>query len=419
MSDTNLVKTQNRWLVVIAAIIMELALGALYMWGGAFVGKIETMSGWDSQSAQLPFSVGVIAFALMVIIAGRYKEKIGTRNLLLLSASIMGGGYILGGLLPVSPLVTTLTIGAIAGAGSGLAYALPVSVGTKWFPDKKGLVVGLSMAGFGAGSLIWIYAADILFEVMKLDIGMIWIIYGICYAVMIGFSYIFLYDPPEGYTVPGYEAKVSNGEVIADSVDFKDMEMIRTPQFYFIFFAFMIGAAAGLMVIGIAKVWPTDVLQEAGFSAVEAAAAATFAAGVMYPLFNGLGRIGYGALNDKIGWKKSLLIMNSLQAVFMFLSLFFISTPITLWIVMAILAANYGGNFSLFPTATDNLWGSKNLAANYGLVFFAYGIGGLLGPNIGGFFRNSGQQETAIILSGIMLIASVVLIWFTEKPKKN
>ena len=119
------------------------------------------------------------------------------------------------------------------------------------------------------------------------------------------------------------------------------------------------------MVIGIAKVWPTDVLQEAGFSAVEAAAAATFAAGVMYPLFNGLGRIGYGALNDKIGWKKSMLIMNSLQAVFMFLSLFFISTPITLWIVMAILAANYGGNFSLFPTATDNLWGSKNLAANY------------------------------------------------------
>jgi OFA family oxalate/formate antiporter-like MFS transporter len=96
-----------------------------------------------------------------------------------------------------------------------------------------------------------------------------------------------------------------------------------------------------------------------------------------------------------------------------------VSTPITLWIVMAILAANYGGNFSLFPTATDNLWGSKNLAANYGLVFFAYGIGGLLGPNIGGFFRDAGQQEIAIILSGIMLVISVVLIWFTEKPKKN
>jgi OFA family oxalate/formate antiporter-like MFS transporter len=419
MSDNNLVKTQNRWLVVIAAIVMELALGALYMWGGAFVGKIELISGWDKQSAQLPFSVGVIAFALMVIFAGRYKERIGTRNLILLSASVMGGGYIIGGLLPISPLVTTLTIGAIAGAGSGLAYALPVSVGTKWFPDKKGLVVGLSMAGFGAGSLIWIYAADILFDVLKLEIGIIWIVYGICYALMIGFSYIFLYDPPAGYTVPGYEPPVAKVGSSAENIDFEDMEMLRTPQFYLIFLTFMIGAAAGLMVIGIAKVWPKDVLEAAGFSAIEAAAAATFAAGVMYPLFNGLGRIGYGALNDRIGWKKSMLIMNSVQAVFMFLSLFLISTPITLWIVMAVLAANYGGNFSLFPTATDNLWGSKHLAANYGLVFFAFGIGGLLGPNIGGIFRNSGQQEIAIVISGVMLIISVILIWFTEKPTKN
>ena len=213
MSDNTLVKTQNRWLVVVAAIVMELALGALYMWGGAFVGTLETMAGWDAQSAQIPFSVGVIAFALMVIFAGRYKEKIGTRNLILLSASIMGGGYILGGLLPVDPLITTLTIGVIGGAGIGFAYALPVSVGTKWFPDKKGLVVGLSMAGFGAGSLIWIYAADPLFQIF--DIGMIWIIYGICYALMIGFSYFFLYDPPEGYSVPGYEAQVAAGGVKA------------------------------------------------------------------------------------------------------------------------------------------------------------------------------------------------------------
>jgi len=418
MSDDNLVKTQNRWLVVIAAIVMELALGALYMWGGAFVDKLEEAPyNWDSASAQIPFSAAVIAFALMVIFAGRYKEKIGTQNLILISASIMGGGYILGGLLPISPFTTTLAIGVIAGAGSGFAYALPVSVVTSWFPDKKGLVVGLSMAGFGVGSLIWIYAADPLFKF--LSIGQIWILYGICYALMIGFSYFFLYDPPKGYTVPGWEPQVTTDGTSIDIVDFADKEMLRTPQFYLIFVTFMIGAAAGLMVIGIAKVWPTDILQTVGFSEVEAKAAALFAAAAVYPLFNGLGRIGYGALNDKIGWKKSMLIMNGTQGIFMFLSLILISNPITLWIVMAILAANYGGNFSLFPTATDNLWGTKNIAANYGLVFFAYGIGGLLGPNIGGFFRNAEAQEIAIILAGVMLIISVILIWFVEKPKKN
>ena len=417
MSDSNLVKTQNRWLVVIAAIVMELALGALYMWGGAFVGKIESMTGWDAQLAQIPFSAAVITFALVVIFAGRYKEKIGTQNLILLSASIMGGGYILGGLLPISPFTTTLAIGIIAGAGSGFAYALPVSVVTSWFPDKKGLVVGLSMAGFGVGSLIWIYAADPLFNF--LSIGQIWILYGICYAIMIGFSYFFLYDPPKGYTVPGWEPQVASGGASIDDADFTGREMLYSRQFVFIFITFMIGAAAGLMVIGIAKVWPSDVLQAAGFSETEATAAALFAAAAVYPLFNGLGRIGYGALNDRIGWKKSMLIMNGTQSVFMFLSLLLVSNPITLWLVMAILAANYGGNFSLFPTATDSLWGNKNLAANYGLVFFAYGIGGLLGPNIGGIFRKAGQQEIAIILSGIMLIFSVILIWFIEKPTKN
>jgi len=417
MSDSNLVKTQNRWLVVIAAIVMELALGALYMWGGAFVDRIETMTGWDAQLAQIPFSAAVITFALVVIFAGRYKDKIGAQNLILISASIMGSGYILGGILPVSPFFTTLSIGIIAGAGSGFAYALPVSVVTKWFPDKKGLVVGLSMAGFGAGSLIWIYAADPLFNIFQ--IGEIWIIYGICYALMIGFSYFFLYDPPEGYTVPGWEPQVTSGGTSVDVVDFADREMLRTPKFYLMFLTFMIGAAAGLMVIGIAKVWPLDVLKAAGFSEVESTAAALFAAAAIYPLFNGLGRIGYGALNDRIGWKKSMLIMNGSQGVFMFLSLFLVSNPITLWFVMAILAANYGGNFSLFPTATDNLWGNKNLAANYGLVFFAYGIGGLLGPNIGGIFRKEGLQEIAIVIAGVMLVISVILIWFVEKPTKN
>lgn len=421
MSDDIQIKTQNRWFVVIGAIVMELALGALYMWGGAFVGPLEDLGGeWNAQTAQVPYSVGVIAFAVTVIIAGRYKERIGARVLILMSAAIMGGGYILAGLLPISPLITTLAIGAIGGAGSGLAYALPVSVATKWFPDKKGLVVGLSMAGFGLGSLIWIYAAPPLLDMFN-AIGPVWILYGVCYVIMIGSSYFFLYDPPKGYTVLGWEppqTTVSN-DSSGDTSNFTDQEMLRTPQFYLIFFSLMIGSAAGLMVIGIAKVWPTDVLQANGFSAVDAAAAATFAAGVMYPIFNGLGRIGYGALSDRIGWRISLLIMNSLQAIFMFLSLLLVAQPLTLFIVMAILAANYGGNFTLFPSATDDLWGSKHLAANYGWVFFAFGIGGLLGPNLGGMFREAGTQEIAIILCGFLLVLSVAFIWLTKKPQKQ
>jgi len=398
---------------------LELALGALYMWGGAFVDPIEQLPGWDAGSAQWPFSIGVVAFAIMVIISGRYKEKVGTRNLVLLSAAVMGGGYILAGLLPVEPIFTVFAIGVIGGAGIGFAYALPISVGTKWFPDKKGLVVGLGMAGFGAGSLIWIYLAEPLLAIFNLQI--VWIIYGLCFAGMIGFSWLFMYDPPEGYVVPGFEPPATvKTESGMDMLNFTDKEMLKTPQFYFIFLSFMIGAAAGLMVIGIAKVWPTDVLQAvAGLTEIQASNAATFAAGAVYPLFNGIGRIGYGSLSDKIGWKNSLLIMNSLQGTFMFLSLILVGNVYTLWFCMAILAANYGGNFSLFPTATDNIWGSKHLAANYGWVFFAYGIGGLLGPIIGGEMRKAGAQEVAIIISAISLFISVILIFITRQPEKK
>ena len=217
------------------------------------------------------------------------------------------------------------------------------------------------------------------------------IIYGIIYAVMVGQSYFFLFDPPTEYSVPGWTppaAVDSTGKATVE--DFTSKEMLKTVQFWFIFLTFMIGAGAGLMTIGIARTWPGSFLGTDSFAVL-------FSAAVIYPLFNGLGRITWGWVSDKIGWRWSLLLMDGIQTVFLFLVIVMVKTPFTLPIVMAVLAFNFGGNFTLFPQATVQTFGTKNLSSNYGWVFLSYGIGGILFPFIGGLFGGVGAQNWAFV----------------------
>jgi len=409
-------KTQNRWLVVLAAVVLELALGAIYAWS-TFASYLKTEEGWTSTQTQWVFSAGTLALAIAVIFAGKLNEIFGPRKLIILSAAITGSGYILGGILPLTPIWTTITVGIIGGGGIGIAYALPISVCSKWFPDKKGLVVGLGMAGFGSGSLIWQY---LLKGIFYDAVGIRWtfVIYGICFIVMIMFSYLFLYNPPKEYTVEGYDPSITNNIVDAtEEVNFTRKEILKMPQFYILFYTLMVGSGAGLMVIGIAKIWPQQVLTDLGY--LNAAEIATFSAAVIYPLFNGLGRIIWGWLSDKIGWKKSIIIMDTMQAITIFLIVLLVQTPATLFIGMAIIAFNYGANFTVFPMATAGVFGRKYLSSNYGWVFFSFGIGALFGPSLGGYFNDAGNQLTAFIISGVSLAIGVVLTFLIKQPKKS
>ncbi len=410
------IKNQNRWLVVIAAVIMELALGAIYSWS-TFAGYLKTGEGWTSTQTQWVFSIATLALAVAVIFAGRLNERFGPQKLILISALVTGGGFILGGILPLQPIWTTLTIGLIGGGGIGISYALPISVCAKWFPDRKGLVTGLGMAGFGTGSLIWQY---FLKGVLYDAVGIPWtfIIYGFCFIVMIGAAYFFIYNPPEGYIVPAYNPEqMKNKSDTVDEVNFTRNEMLKTRQFYFLFYALMVGSGAGLMTIGIAVIWPEQVLSDVGYA--NAAQIATISAAVIYPIFNGLGRIIMGWVSDKIGWKWSIIMMDSVQAVTIFLLYFLVRTPATLFIGMAIIAFNYGANFTVFPMATGGVFGRKNISSNYGWVFFSFGIGAIFGPLLGGYFNDTGNQHWAFIISGITLVIGVVLTFLIKQPKKR
>ena len=410
---------QNRWLVVIAAVVLELALGAIYAWG-IYVPNLKA-AGWEDWATQLPYSISLASFAVTTVFAGKLKEKIGPRILIIISAACLGGGYILAGILPLTPLVLVLTIGIIGGAGIGFAYALPISTGVAWFPDKKGLVTGLGMAGFGAGALIWYYLFDGIFKNLTNGLRIGFIVFGICYAAFIMFSYFFLYEPPKDYTVPGYNppvVKTADGSVV-EEFNMESKEMLKTPAFWMIFVSYMFGVGAGLMVIGIAKKWPVEVLTAQGIDPDTVNIVTQLAAALVYPFFNGLGRIIWGILAEKLSWRRALIIMNSVQTLFFILIIFLVKSPIGLIIGMAVMAFNYGGNFSLFPTATRNTFGSKYISQNYGWVFLSYGVGGILIPMMGAVFSGAGLQNVAFIIAAAGLAITLVLMFLYKKPEKK
>ena len=156
-------KTINRWMVVVGALVIQLCLGAIYAWS-VFTPKLKAAVadggfGFTATQTQVVFSVGLATFAVVMVLAGRWQAKIGPRLVALTGGILLGIGYILAKFLGGAFIGQVICIGLIGGAGIGLAYVCPIAVGMKWFPDKKGMISGLAVAGFGFGALLWVKLA--------------------------------------------------------------------------------------------------------------------------------------------------------------------------------------------------------------------------------------------------------------------
>ncbi|HNQ83395.1 MAG TPA: hypothetical protein PKM34_07110, partial [Bacteroidales bacterium] len=288
MSD---IKTMNRWLVVIGAIMIQLALGAIYAWS-VYTKTLEN-SGWSKQETQMVFSAGLALFAIVMVVAGRFLQhpKVGPRRLAMASGLVLGLGYVLAGIFGAENFTTTfIFVGIIGGAGIGIGYVVPIAVGIKWFPDKKGLITGLAVAGFGFGATLWMTLAGKLGplgggELLKsLGVSGTFIAFGIAYFVLVEIGSIWMKFPPDGFKPAGWNPPQATGSSpVAGSVTLTSAEMLRTPQFYFILLTFAFGASAGLMSIGLMKLWPMEALEANGIAPETASAMATLAMAVFLP----------------------------------------------------------------------------------------------------------------------------------------
>jgi OFA family oxalate/formate antiporter-like MFS transporter len=413
-------KIMNRWMVVVGAILIQLCLGAIYAWSVFTKPLVE--AGWSKAQTQGVFAAGLATFAIIMVIAGRIMPKLGPRVVAMAGGVVLGLGYFLAGLIGGTSFTGIfILIGIVGGAGIGLAYVVPIAVGMRWFPDKKGLITGLAVAGFGFGALLWVKLAGSWGQLIaNQGLSTTFIIYGIIFLVAVVIGGIWMKYPPEGWKPEGWSPpKQEGGAKLTGAVDFTSGEMLKTPQYYMILFTFVFGASAGLMSIGLMKLFPMDALMANGFEKASASAIAGTAMAIFYSLANGIGRIAWGAISDKLGRKLSIILMMSIQGVVVIAFQVMAGTPVLLYVGATLIGFNFGGNFALFPTMTADTFGTKYVGQNYGWVFLAYGIGGIFGPMLGGTLGDMGNFPLAFTICGILCLVAAGIIAMVKAPKKE
>jgi len=416
-------KVMNRGLVVLGAVIIQLALGTLYSWGtltkfvtpylNSFLPAEQALQRSDTVYI---FGVGLLSFAIVMIFAGTIQTKIGPQKTAMLGGIILGIGII------ISAFMTTLlgmiiTYGIIFGAGIGLAYVVPIATAQKWFPDKVGLITGIAVAGFGAGAFIFNYVIQALAE---LGIPALFIILGIILLALVILGSLVMKVPPAGWKPQGWVPPAPKAGVTA-SVDFTRNEILKTPSFYVLWIMYTLSALAGLMVIGAysafaaAKNTTTQELLYPAISIVD-----VVLLGGIGALFNGIGRIIWGKIADMVTYRKALTYMLIMQSVLMYIYYFTNINYPFYFVVTCLIIFCFGGNLSLFPTATKDLFGAKNFSSNYGAVFTAYGIAGFLGATMVQTFVNLfGGYMQLFIVVGVLSTISLALSFILKAPEKR
>jgi len=435
-------KAMNRWLVVGGAVLIQLCLGAIYAWS-VFTKKLTLPTddggyGFTATQSQWIFSAGLATFAFVMLFAGRWQAKVGPKTVAMIGGLVLGIGYILGGFLGNTFIVQLVCIGIIGGAGIGLAYVVPIAVGVKWFPDKKGMITGLAVAGFGFGATIWVKLAGDWFggllnttHVFGLPgVQSVFVIYGLTFLMLVLLGSLVMVNPPAGWRPPGWNPAQPVGGIRASgALDLTASEMAGAPQYWGLLLMFTGSAMAGLMVIGCIRLFGVDSLianevVTGGSQAelVQAAGAIAGTAMAWYAILNGLGRIIWGTASDRIGRKRSLLLMCLIQGVMM---LVFYRVGATAWGLIlgaCVIGFNFGGNFALFPAATADFFGNKNVGSNYPWVFLAYGVAGIVGPQIAGYFKDTATTgveawKTPFLIAGIACLAAAALGLTLHAPK--
>ena len=416
-------KINKGTIVMMAGTGINLALGVLYTWSifkGAIRQSIQKGGPgafqWDPASLNDPYAVCCIVFACMMILAGRIQDRFGPRITAVLGGIMVGTGFVWVS-QTTDYLSWVLGFGVLAGTGIAFGYSAATPAALKWFhPSKTGRISGIVVAGFGLASVYIAPLAQHLLSTRGIAGAMLF--FGIAFFAVVGLLSIFLVNPPAGHVpLEPAEPRTSrkNHEIRAkfQDVDAHPMALIKTPFFWVLWMLYFIGAGAGLMVIG----------SLAGMAKASMGRNAFLAVAIL-AIGNAGGRIAAGMLSDKIGRKRTLLAIFSLQALLMFVAIPITASPSTSPLLLILLATligfNYGANLALFPSFAKDLWGMKHFGVNYGVLFTAWGFGGLVMGRVSeSLLAKSGTFTVAFIAAGILLTAGTIIILFMHDRKEE
>lgn len=401
------------WKVTFAGTGINLALGVLYTWSifqAVIVESINSGDGtfnWSLSSVGDPYAVACLVFAFAMIVAGKVQDKFGPRITAFIGGLLVGLGLLLIS-FSNSYFVWVLGFGVLTGAGIGFGYASATPPALKWFPGgQTGLIAGLVVAGFG---LAPVYIAPLAsYFVGTYGLATAMLIFGVAFFVIVTILSTLLVNPPEGYQAPiSPDARVAVMAQVEVSQELSTKELLRSADFWKLWFLYFIGAGAGLMVIGSVAGMAKSSMGDAAFIVV-----AIMAVG------NASGRIIAGVVSDVIGRKETLAVFLGLQAINMFLAVYVVSSEGTMALFIILTATfigfNYGTNLALFPAFCKTLWGAKNFGVNYGLLFTSWGIGGFVMTRLSSMLvAATGTYVWSFVAAGSLLVI-VVLLSFSLK----
>lgn len=382
----------KKYLVLVGALIAQLTIAGLYAWS-IFGSEIIAVQGWTENQALLTYSIAQFVFAFSTIFSGKLIDKKGPKITLIIGGILYGGGLMLSS-LATTPFMLYITYGVIMGSGVGFVYVSPLSTLIKWFPKNKGTITGLSVAVFGGGSII--FKEVIAFLLKNNTVSQSFFILGLISLVIILLGAL-LVSLPEGY---------AKKALVKTEDDYTTMEMIKTSKFKKVWFMYWLAVIPGLLVLGAAK--------NIGISANLTVAAAGGLVAVL-AISNASSRLISGSLSDKFGTLNMLKIIFAITISSLVLISIFSDVTLIFYIAIIGIAVGYGGFLSLFPTFTNQQFGSYRYGSNYGIVYQAYGLAALSGIFIKSI---AGSYTNTFIISAIAGVIGLIIA-FTIKEKQT
>jgi OFA family oxalate/formate antiporter-like MFS transporter len=407
LRDTSVSSSPNRWAIAIAAFVLQLALGSVYAWSvfskpiaGLFLG-IEAAKVTATQLApiSLTFSITLLALGVTAAFGGYLQLRYGPRAIATTGGILYGLGIILAGItLPLHNVyILYLTYGVIGGIGIGLGYIVPLAMLLRWFPDRRGFITGLAVAGFGLGALVISLTAPPLLTPKSLGVASTFTYLGIIYLVIVVGAAQFFRRAPDGYAPAGWTPSATL-QAVRTGRDYTLGEALRNPRWYVLWLILALNVTAGAALIAVAS----PLAQK--FTLVDAVTAGVFVSTIS--VFNGLGRLFWAWLSDAIGRPFTFLALFVVQIiVFLLLAQVGAGGFALLLILGAIVGLCYGGGFGTMPAFAADFFGAKNSGMIYGAMLTAWSAGGIVGP----LLIASMNYRTALYVIAVLMFVSCAL----------
>ncbi|WP_342467011.1 MULTISPECIES: OFA family MFS transporter [Sporomusa] len=384
-----------------------MCVGASYAWS-VYQKPLIDMFKWSTNEVSLAFTLSFGLVPLAMIIAGKFQDQQGPKRVIFWGGVIYSSG-IIGAGFTTSLSFLYMTYGVLCGLGIGTIYTCTVANTVKFFPDKRGLASGLVVAGFASGAVILAPLSSTLIEAY--GVLNTFKLLGCAYLLIISVCTLLVETAPPDYRPAGWNPPAPSTAAIVGT-DKNWREMLVDPTFYILWGMYTIGCVSGLMVIGHASPIAQEVIK---LDSQTAAMAVSFLA-----LANTAGRILWGWVSDKIGRYNAVMIMFILAGAMMF-AMTKVSTLLPFMAVLMTVGLCYGGVMGVFPSITADMFGSKNLGVNYGIIFTAFGAAAVIGPRLASHFKelNSGDYNQAFLISAGLSIIGILLTCIAQYKKKK